>query len=272
MLVALLLVAAVTHSPKLDVDYGQTMQRVDALRAAARYADAQSELRALDDRFKSEGINDDSDALFKRSKELLVELVELETLSQEAESDPRAARAYLAKLVSPAQPSSRTAEQAHALTLLTKHDAKVRALLDAAFPARAVVDARVAGSGTRSDEAADPNIVATPFENALVEMSAGSLPVARAAAAGASELHVHLDVYENDPHNSILEGTRMRSYAIQMSAEVVGADGAVLSKVASTTSMLGINPGFAARHGTERAAALLYGALIDDIAKRCALE
>ena len=67
--------------------------------------------------------------------------------------------------------------------------------------------------------AADPDLIAFPFESALEELSADAFPVV--ATAGASTLKVKLHMALNDNHNSILEGTSMRSYAARTCGRTV---------------------------------------------------
>jgi hypothetical protein len=236
---------------------------VDELKRAAQYRRAADELRGWFFRW-SVDLSGDLDAESRRMNELMLQMVELEELVQRADEHPRAARAYLERVTTLASPTTKTVEQARGLLLVAKHDPEVRRLLDAAFPARVVVEAR--------GETVDDDLFAFPFESALVEMSRGGLVVVRGDHAGASTLRVRVIVKENNRDNSNLAGTSMRSYGTFMTAVLEGADGQELSSVATTTSLLGINPGFAARHGADRAAALLYEALVDDIAKRALLD
>ncbi len=127
--------------------------------------------------------------------------------------------------------------------------------VDAACPARVTVE--VTGM------APSPGVLAFPVENALVEMSRDALPVVRGAGAST------LDLSENDTRSSpVFAGTGMHSYAVTMTAILTGADGEALSKVATTTAIVGINPGDAARADALRAARLLYAAVVEDVAKR----
>lgn len=77
---------------------------------------------------------------------------------------------------------------------------------------------------------------------------------------------------ENDTSKSYLfSGTSMKSYAMHMTAEVVAPDGEALLRAATTTAVLGINPGNGVKGGVQRCAQLLYQQLVDELAKRAAL-
>lgn len=239
-------------------DTGRTLNRVDALRAQGAYDDAANELRGWMERWSAF----DSPTFFgdvERMRALMKKMVEMQELLQEAPDDGRAARRLLAHLVEGVTPTARTAEQVRALQLLARHDPEVQELLDAAFPARLVVEI----DGLLTDE----RLLSFPLENALADLSRDALPIGR--GPGASELRVRLMMRENDTSNSVLfSGTSMRSYAVHLSAELVGADGESIARAATTTAVLGINPGNGAKSGMPKCARLIYQELVDEIAKR----
>ena len=243
-------------------DVGRTLRVVEELRAHAAYEDAVDEVNGLMKRWYDAGISGpDMVAEADRMRDLLRDLVGLDEASQAAESNPRAARRYLRMLIDPAQPTGRSIEQAHALTLLAKHDSRVQELLDNAFPARIVVE--IAG------DTPDPALQSYPFENSIVELSHDAFPIVH--DAGASVLHVRITTEESTARNGLIEGTRMKAYAMHMSAEIVGNDGVVVAKVATSLNVLGIDPGNAAHYGMVRCAQALYQQLVDEIAKKVAL-
>ena len=252
---ALSLSAATALDTERANDTGRTLQAVDALRARGEYDRAARELRGWQSRWDSGTAfgSPTFSAEAERMKALMLKMVEMQELMHEALDDEGAARRYLAHLVEPAKPTSRTAEQAMALKLLARHDADVMELLNSAFPAHLVVEV--------DSPLIDENVIAFPLENALAEVSRHALPVGR--GPGASELRVRLTMFENDRTNSILSGTAMRSYAMHMSAEIVGADGESIVRAATTTAVLGINPGNGAKFGMPKCAQLIYQQLVD---------
>lgn len=259
---ALAFAATTAQAQERATDTGRTLQMVDALRARGDYDAAAIELRGWLERWLT--VNWDSPTFLdelERMQDLMQKMVEMEALVQAADDDAGAARKLLSLIIDPAQPTPRTREQAMALRLLARHDPDVKELLNAAFPAhlgRIEVDSPLL----------DENVLSFPLENALAEVSSHALPILR--GAGASELRVHLTMLENDKHNSLLEGTAMRSYAMHMSAEIVGADGESIVRAATTTAVLGINPGNGAKYGMTKCAQLIYQQLVDELAKRAA--
>lgn len=271
MLAALLAttLSLATVSPaqqKAAEDTGVTLRRVDELRAQGEYDRAADELRGWIERW-NRGVLDDPNFFRQvdRMRELMKKMLEMEELLASARDSPRAAREYLRHVVSPAEPSTRTAEQARALRLVARHDRDVQAMIDAAFPARLSIE-------VDADIIEDPNLLAFPLESALTEVSARDFPIVRPTQAGSAEIRVRIAMRVNDTSNSILfSNTAMKSYAIHMSAEIVAPDGESLLRAATTTAVLGINPGNGAKGGVQRCAQLLYQQLVDELAKRAAL-
>lgn len=263
-LVSLLLVAPASTSSDAAADAGRTLNVVDALRARGEYEAAAEELRGWSGRWNSGSIADPSFLVqAERMQELMKKMVEMEALLARARDDPGAARAYLRHVVNPTEPSTRTAEQARALLLVARHDKEVMALVNAAFPARLVIDV---DAGIMED----PNLLAFPLESALLEVSRDHFPIVR--GGGASELRVRVVMRENDTSKSFLfSGTSMKSYAMHMTAEIVAPDGEPLLRAATTTAVLGINPGNGVKGGVPRCAQLLYQQLVDELAKRASL-
>lgn len=263
-LVALVVFAPASTASDAAIDAGRTLNTVDAMRARGEYEKAATELRGWVERWNSGSIYDPSFlAQAARMQELMKKMVEMEALLARARDDAGAARAYLRHVVNLAEPSTRTAEQARGLMLVARHDKDIMAMVNAAFPARLSIEVN---AGLMED----PNVLAFPLESALVEVSRDQFPIVR--GAGASEMRVRVSVRENDTSKSYLfAGTSMKSYAITMSAEIVAPDGEALLRAATTTAVLGINPGNGVKGGVQRCAQLLYQQLVDELAKRAAL-
>lgn len=260
--VALALSASTATDQERASETGRTLGSVDALRAQGAYQEAAAELRGWLARWSGQG-HDASSMVAEaaRMRALMRQMVAMQALLQEASHDETAARGLLAALIDPARPTPRTAEQARALELLSRHDPFVRKLLDAAFPAQLVLEV----DGPVTDE----HLLSFPLENALIEVSRDALPVGR--GPGASQLRVRLTMRENDTSRSALfAGTSMKSYAVFMSAEMVAADGASIARAATSTAVLGINAGYAARSGMSKCGQLIYQQLVDAIAARAA--
>ena len=243
-------------------DTGATLRRVDALRDVGDYQAAADELRGYCERWRSAGVGrDDVTVEIRRMEALLVRMLEIRDLYQRAPADASAAGRYLRALVDPAKPSSITMERARGIRLLARHDDRLRALLERAFPARLVVTVRNQADSELGD------VAAIPLQNALVDMSRqAGLPIL--LDDGAAALRVELNVRENDRANSLLAGTAMRSYAFHMSVRFEDAAGVRLLEAAQSTSGLGINPGNAVRWNMERVAQQLFERIVDELAKR----
>jgi hypothetical protein len=262
--VALVAFAPASTASDAAVDAGTTLNTVDALRARGEYDKAAAELRGWIERWNHGSIHDPSFlAQAEHMQALMKKMVEMEALLARARDDEGAARSYLRHVVNPAEPSTRTAEQARALLLMARHDKEVMAMVNAAFPARLSIEV---DAGLMED----PNLLAFPLESALVEVSRDHFPIVR--GAGSSEMRVRIVMRENDTSKSgLFAGTSMKSYAMHMTAEIVAPDGEALLRAATTTAVLGINPGNGVKGGVQRCAQLLYQQLVDELAKRAAL-
>ncbi len=243
-------------------DTGATLRRVDELRAVGEYQAAADELRGYCERWRAAGIGRaDIDAELTRMEALLKRMLTIRELYQRAADDPGAAGQYLRALVDPAKPSSITMERARGITLLARHDARLRALLDRAFPARLRVTVKNLADAELDD------VVAIALQNALVDMSRqAGMPVS--LDEGGATLQVEVVVRENDRAQTLLAHTGMRSYAFHVSAQLADAAGTRLVEAAQSTSGLGINPGNAVRWNMERVAQQVFERIVDELAKR----
>ncbi|MCC7072872.1 MAG: hypothetical protein IT383_16210 [Deltaproteobacteria bacterium] len=243
-------------------DTGATLRRVDELRAVGEYQAAVDELRGYCERWRAAGIGRaDIGAELARMEELLKRMLSIRDLYQRAPEDPGAAGQYLRALVDPAKPSSITMERARGIRLLARHDQRLRALLERAFPARLTVT-------VKSIEDADlDDVVAIALQNALVDMSLqAGLPIS--LDEGDATLRIEVVVRENERANTMLANTGMHSYGFFLSAHVNDADGARLLEAAQSTSGLGINPGNAVHWNMERVARQVFERIVDELAKR----
>lgn len=244
-------------------DTGATLRRVEEHRAAGNYQAAVDELRGHLERWDTSGRpaggfgNDE----FARMRELMNKLVSIRDLYQRAPQDRGAAAAYLKALVDPAVPSSTTTERARGIMLLARHDSRLREFIDAAFTAHLVMTVESA------PDAALAGVESVPFRNALVEMSRSvDLPIS--LDGGDATLQVEMIVRENDRTHSILQGTGMHSYAVHMTALLEDSAHNRILEAATTTSVLGINPGNAAQWGMQRCAQRMFERIVDELAKR----
>jgi hypothetical protein len=269
-LVALLSVANPTTSDAARAaDLGKTMSNVDVYRARGEYKNAELELKGYLERWRSSGISrPDIEAEFVRMEQLMRTMVEMETLIQQADINADAAREYLQRVTTTAEPTKRAAEQARALVLLSKHDKRVHELLRRSFPARLIVEV--------NGEVPMDELVEIPLTNAAIEMSQKTglqiWGAPRRDGGDMAIIKVEIMVEQYRGSNAIFDGTSMKSYSFMMNAKLIDDEQHQVAQMATTRQALGITPQHAAKHGIERVAQTLYEEIINGVAKRAALE
>jgi hypothetical protein len=238
-------------------DYGQTLSRADAARLAGDYQQAAEELAGYLRRWQDHGLlNVDESEQLQGQMRRYVEL--RETLERSA-TDDRAAAAFLRLVVTHTDPSARTVEQVRALAILAQHHPRLHELFGRVFPARLVVSVQ-----TPAGFPPDHNEIL--LQNALVDLTRDQ-PLRLFADDGRETMSVVVTVIENDRKNSLLEGTSMKSWAVHVVAELNDENGERVLRSATTTAILGINPGNAGTYGMARVADRTCAAVIDELAR-----